>query len=433
MQKTKIIFLFFFFSFEVFSQSTYPSLKLKTRFNTYLNYKGSLSSYVQITDKDVRIYKNRQDKLQGKVELLISFNEITTFNCLIKNVSTDSVEAIILRKGCKTWDLAAKEKIEKLCQKEKQLVLEKKLLSGKRIAIDPGHIAGDLKMAWIEQKYLRFLKDSIPDLPSDSVRVAEGILTFATAQILKHQLEEQGADVLLTRKDSATSFKLTYQEWLRLKKTTTLDSLKALSFIDSTKYNQLQSEDEKTFFWDFFRDYELAERVKTINNYKPDLTIIIHYNVDEKNKGWSKPSDNNFCMAFVPGALTSDAFKSTLGKINFLRLLLSTDFSRSEKIAGLTVKEFSKQLGVTVAQRNDAEYLKTSCLKSSKQGVFCRNLILCRLVNSPLVYGECLYQDNKNEYFELSKTDKNYYGVSTNSRIKCVSDAYFNAIMQYFN
>ena len=25
-------------------------------------------------------------------------------------------------------------------------------------------------------------------------------------------------------------------------------------------------------------------------------TIIIHYNVDEKNKPWNKPSSKNFCM-----------------------------------------------------------------------------------------------------------------------------------------
>jgi hypothetical protein len=48
------------------------------------------------------------------------------------------------------------------------------------------------------------------------------------------------------------------------------------------------------------------------------------------------------------------------------------------------------------------------------------------------VYGECLYQDNKNEYLELSKADKTYYGINTNTRVKAVSDAYFNAIMQFY-
>ncbi|MBK6835948.1 MAG: N-acetylmuramoyl-L-alanine amidase [Bacteroidetes bacterium] len=172
--------------------------------------------------------------------------------------------------------------------------------------------------------------------------------------------------------------------------------------------------------------------MKVINKHKPDLTIIIHYNVDEKNTDWVRPTDKNFCMAFVPGGMNADALKGITGKTNVLRLLLTDDFPLSEKISDLAVKEFSKQLGTQVAKKTDADYLKDNCISSSKQGVFCRNLALCRLVKSPLVYGECLYQDNKNEYLELSTADKSYYGITTNSRVKAVSDAYFNAIMQFY-
>lgn len=432
MLKIKLSLFFCFCVVCVYGQKTGLSLKLETRMNTYLSFKGSLNPYVKITETDIRLYKTTQDKLNDKVELLLSFDEIPTFNQLMKNASNDSIEAILKRKGKNVWGEEVKKDLWEKYRTESSNPFNGLLLSGKRIVIDPGHIAGNFETALIEQKYLRFLKDSVADLPTDSIHIAEGVLTFATAQILKKQLEEQGASVFLTRQDNKSSFGTTYQDWFLKRKTIVLDSLLDVGVIEKAKYNKIKKENEKDFFWDFFRDYELANRVKVINNYKPDLTIIIHYNVDEKNKDWVRPTDKNYCMAFVPGAMSAEALKNTLGRANFLRLLLSDDYVLSEKISDLTVKEFSKHLGINVAQKKDADYLKDNCLSSSKQGVFCRNLALCRLVKSPLVYGECLYQDNKEEYFELSKNDKTFYGISTNQRVKQVSDAYFNAIIQYF-
>jgi len=431
MLKMKLSIVFCLLFSACFAQR-HLTLKYETRLHTYLTFKGSLSPFIKITESDARVYKNNQDKLSDKPEFIIAFDEIKTFEQLVKNAPNDSIEAILKRKGKTKWSNKQKSEIELVYENEERDATENKPLSGKRILIDPGHIAGNFEMSVLEQKYLRFVKDSVPELPVDSIHISEGILTFATAQILKKQLEEQGALVWLTRDDNKTSFGITYQEWLTSRKKIVLDSLEECGAMEKSKNNKLKKEDEKTFFWDFFRDYELANRVKVINKHKPDLTIIIHYNVDEKNKDWVRPTDKNFCMAFVPGGMNADALKNTLGKANVLRLLLTDDFPLSEKISDLTVKEFSKQLGNQVAKKTDADYLKDNCISSSKDGVFCRNLALCRLVKSPLVYGECLYQDNKNEYLDLSKADKTYYGISTNSRVKAVSDAYFNAIMQFY-
>lgn len=431
MLKIKLSIFFCFLLSFCFAQREL-ALKYETRLHTYLTFKGSLSPFIKITETDARVYKSNQDKLNDNPEFIIAYDEIKTFEQLVKNAPNDSIEAILKRKGKTKWSKKTKSEIQILYENEDRDASENKPLSGKRILIDPGHIAGNFEMSVIEQKYLRFVKDSVPNLPVDSIHISEGILTFATAQILKKQLEEQGALVWLTRDDNKTSFGITYQEWLSTRKQIVLDSLLECGAMEKTKYNKLKKEDEKTFFWSFFRDHELANRVKVINKNKPDLTIIIHYNVDEKNTDWVRPTEKNFCMAFVPGGMNTDALKGINGKANVLRLLLTDDFPLSEKISDLTVKEFSKQLGNQVAKKTDADYLKDNCISSSKQGVFCRNLALCRLVKSPLVYGECLYQDNKNEYLELSKADKTYYGINTNTRVKVVSDAYFNAIMQFY-
>jgi hypothetical protein len=49
-----------------------------------------------------------------------------------------------------------------------------------------------------------------------------------------------------------------------------------------------------------------------------------------------------------------------------------------------------------------------------------------------LVYGECLYQDNIIEMYNLSKQDKTYYGISTNERVYQVAKSYYEAILLYY-
>jgi N-acetylmuramoyl-L-alanine amidase len=404
----------------------------QNRFNNYLNFKGSLTPYVSITGKDVRIYKNAADKAQDEPELLIDYSEIKTFEYLLKYAPQDSIESILKRKGADKWSKRTVGELLIQYEEEPRQLKPTKPLEGKKILIDPGHIAGNHDMAWMEQKYICFRKDSCPALPVDSIRLQEGVLTFATASILKKRLEEQGASVVLTRGENKTVFGVTYYDWLDFRKKKVLDSLKIKGELDAAKHKHLLGLDERDFFWEFFRDFELAARARYINKQNPDLTIIIHYNVDEKNTAWSRPSDKNYTMVFMPGAMSSDVFRSYNGKLNFLRLLLTDDLPLSEKISSLTLQEFNKQLGVTPAEKKDAQYLEDNCISTVQKGVFCRNLALCKSVKSPLVYGECLFQDNKDEYLELSRSDKTYYGIRTNARVKAVSDAYYNAILQFY-
>ncbi len=432
MLKLKLPLLLALLAVSIASFGQAKSLLFQKRFNDYLNFNGSLTPYVSISDKDVRIYKNSNDKNSDSPELMIDFSEIRIFEYLLKYAPQDSIDAILKRKGKKKWGKKKIAEMQILYEEEPHYYKVVKPLDGKKIVIDPGHIAGNADMAFIEQKYLRFVKDSFPQLPVDSIKLQEGVLTFATASILKKQLEEQGAIVVLTRGDNKTVFGITYQEWVNQRKKTVLDSLKNNGELDASKHKRLLGLDTKTLFWDFFRDYELGARARFINKQNPDLSIIIHYNVDEKNVPWSKPSDKNYSMVFMPGAFNSETIKSINGKANFLRLLLTEDLPLSEKISDLTVKEFSKTLSIPIATKADADYLKENCLSPNNNGVYCRNLALCRNVKAPLVYGECLYQDNHKEYMELSKKDKTYYGVQCNSRVKAVSDAYFNAIMQFY-
>ena len=225
----------------------------------------------------------------------------------------------------------------------------------------------------------------------------------------------------------------TYEEWLKTYKKKTLDSLLSIKKITAQKHKQLIGANPTVLFSSFFKDYELQHRAAVINAFAPDLTVIIHYNVDEKNVAWKKPSDKNFCMAFIPACLTADNLKTIEGKINLLRLLLCSDIDESEKISGLVVNQLSKQLNIPIANKTDASYLSEHCLGSPTKGVYSRNLALCRMVKSPLVYGECLYQDCENEYYALTQNTETVYGIKTNKRVALAAQSFYNAILEYYS
>ena len=433
MNIIKCICLFCLLAIQVNAQQKINKQIIENRLYQYLDFNGSLSKLIKVSSSDIKIFTTENDVKKNNPSLLLAFDEIEFFNLLIEKLPLDSVAILLKNKKNNLW--TEKER-DFFFSKYSSTKIEKnttKKLEGIKIAIDPGHIAGNHAMALIEGKNLKFSKKNYPQLKKDSILIAEGILTFATAQILKAQLENDGAEVFLTRSENLTAFGLTYDEWLIKNKNKFLDSLFASGKISLSKKEALKKKNKKEFFYDFFRDIDLLKRAELINKFKPDASIIIHYNVDEKNHNWEKPTTKNFCMAFIPGAFDAKILQTDIARTNLIRLLLSNHLSLSEKLSSLTVNEFHKKLTIPIATKKDADYLLNNCKYASKEGVYCRNLALCRLIQSPLVYGECLYQDNLNEYEILSKTDKIYFGIKTNDRVKQVADAYYEAILNYFN
>ncbi len=408
---TSLVFILSTLAFTAISQNY---TQIKNRFDNYLNYQGRLNKLVEI-DPDKIIFYNTQKQ----VEFTLATANWQKFAYLLKNLPEDSLEKIFLHKN--TLD---KYSLPKADHKKKKLTV--------KIMIDPGHIAGNMNMAHIEQKFLHFTKHNYPALKQDSLDIAEGMLTFQTATVLKNMLEKKGATVSLTRQENFTSFGCTYEEWTKKHKKHTLDSLLSANKITAQRHKQLVSETSSKFFISFFKDYELQQRAKVINAYKPDLTIIIHYNVNEKNTDWKKPSDKDFCMAFIPGCLIADNLKNVSSKINLLRLLLTDDLDESEKISSSVVNQLCMQLDIQAAKKTDASYLSEHCISAPSAGVYSRNLALCRLVQTPLVYGECLYQDSENECYELSKNTETFNGITTNKRVILAAKSFYNAIIQFY-
>ena len=422
----RALLIFLFLAHYTFAQTTLKQCKY--RFDNYLNFRGSLNHRVEF-QKDVIYIKDGS----GKKIVAVYVAELTVLAKFFANNSFAKQEKFIKFKGIKKLSLAQRDSIlSKTPDKRKTVKQDKSLpLSGYRVAIDPGHSAANLTDAQIEQKFLYFVKDSI-NHPLDTIKLFESVLTFNTAQLLQKMLEEQGAKVFLTRsQNNFTSFNCTYTSWLINHKQRILDSLKKADKLPVAKYNKLLKMNDHDVFWEFFRDFDLNNRAKIINDFNPHASVIIHYNVDEKNEPWKQVSKKDLTMAFIGGAFTSDNLDKADNLIHFLRLLVTDELNQSEILASLTVNNFTNNLDIPIASQFDANYLKDNCLVTMSPGIFSRNLNLCRLVNSPLVYGEALYQDNEKECEMLMKTDQNYKGIKTNERLLNVAKSYYQSVLLF--
>lgn len=421
----KFVVVFYFIVPFAYAQSM---KQCKHRFDTYLNFRTSLNKVV-IFEKDVIYFLD----VDGNKELAIYAEELKLMASFFEHANLKKQEALIKSKGLKKYSKRQRDSIFIFIDDRKSVSrdLHQLPLQGYRVAIDPGHFGTNLADAQIEQKYLYFVKDSVAN-PNDSVKLFESTLTFHTAKILQIMLEAKGAKVMLTRDQANfTSFNCTYQDWIKKHKSKSLDSLLRSDLISKEKYSKLQTCSDHTLFWEFFRDYDLANRSAKINQFNPHASAIIHFNVDEKNEPWKKFTGKNFTMAFIGGAFTAENLSNPETRLNFLRLLFTQQLNQSEKIAKQTVSNFHKKLNIPLAKQSDAEYLQNSCLSTHSSGVFCRNLALCRRIASPLVYGESLYQDNEKEAVQLMKSDLDLYGLKTNARLMSVAGSYYEALFDF--
>lgn len=417
-----------FFCLLVLCSQAQTLQQCRQRFDTYLNFQGSLNSTVKF-EKDALYLLSG-----GKKDFAVYADEIGLLSDFFRYSTLKQQEQLVRAKGLKRLSRSQADSLARLVkQRDKKISGTPELpLMGYRIALDPGHFSTNLADAQSEQKYLYFVPDTV-NHRTDTVKIFESLLTFNTAHILKNMLEEKGATVFVTRSQASfTSFNCTYPDWIRFHRKRTLDSLKQNGSLSAEKHRKLLNCNNYTLFWEFFRDYDLVNRANKINAFAPDITLIIHYNVDEKNAPWKQHTKKNFSMTFIGGAFTAENLGRTEGRLNFIRLLLTDQLNHSEDLSARTVANFNKLLEIPIARAVDAEYLKNNCLITASPGVFCRNLALCRKVNTPLVYGESLYQDNEKETGRLMRTDLDLYGIKANERLHKVAQSYYEAARQYF-
>jgi len=381
-----------------------------------------LNNFYLIDSNSVNIFK---DTISKEILFKIYFDEVPQFLELFNNYSDSTIIKILIDKKEKC--LPNSNLIENSVSEQNN---DNQLLKGKKIAIDPGHFAGNFKEGIFEGKAFKI----------GDKKIYESKLNYSTALFLKDSLEKLGATVFLTiNKHGNTSYDKTFDEWFEQDLEFYLNQEFKNKNISEKLYNEfITSKPKNKIFLKFFRDLEIRERASKINKFKPDLTIIIHYDIDYEN--WKKnidckvqPSKNNIFTAFVSGAFTTNELESNSSKLHFLRLIVDSTFEKSCLLANCIAQRMSKLNNININKNITNLPWEKGAKYTNFVGVYSRNLGLTRMVNSPLCYCEGFYQDNEYEYEQITNETIKIYDIMASKRTQEVALCYLAGIICYFD
>lgn len=399
------------------------------RIRCFLDPKGELRDFYAVDGVGIRVFAAVDSAAQVVPEFSVRWDQVEDLSSLMGSLNIDEAIRVLgltplpARSSTKTSAPSLSASLRDSGASGR--------LVGLRIALDPGHIAGDLEMARLEQKFV-VMPGMSGTGKAPETSLIEGQLTLVTAILLRDLLQREGAEVFLTREEgNMTAFGKSYAEWIRDDLLFALDEEVASGKLTSSSADRLRRLDKRGLFLEFFRDLELRQRARIINGFQPDLTVVIHYNVDEANVGWTRPTRKNFCMAFIGGNLTVEDLRNREYRLTFLRWALFNDLECSERLSAAIVQTLAATLRVPLARTKDADYLAERCISTSSPGVFCRDLALTRLVRGPLAYVEALYQDNRYETKRLMDRSVPVGVMMTSKRVRQVAQGIFAGILDY--
>lgn len=274
-------------------------------------------------------------------------------------------------------------------------------LRGLRIALDPGHMGG---RTWdkISGKYV-----------SDGKRwVSEGDINLAVCLLLKKDLENLGAQVLITHTNFAPVSRLNYQTfnirpwaqqelrylslepWFQALLTAAPagPSLNA-AFDQSANVQKLFSESSR---WQYFnKRADLDARVDMMQAFNPDITIYVHH--DTAGDAGVSPNSPNKTRAFVPGSFGPTELANRASRKYITRHLLDKEaWELSVHMIRTTLKQINKRMGIPTAKTDGSESTKV------EDGIFARNLVVPRKMhNTVTAYWEMFFYDRTDEFNAL--------------------------------
>ena len=408
------------------------------KMNHYMDRDSALRDFYSMDIFGVSIFADANAKKMNHPEYRVTWQELPIYKNLIANAPRYEAMNTMLAKGEKSFSPDVQKDFSSVPEILKFNPTDQQPLKGLRIALDPGHTAGDTATGRMEDKFLLFKMYDPKNKDTVTVSLAEGMLTWNTANMLAVTLRAEGAEVFMTRTTAnSNALGKSFEQWKKEDYRRELDSLLKIypTDIHLRKLKSGKLRDDNSIFRYVFKDVELRKRAELINDFHPDLTIIIHFNVDDQNKPWTKPTNKNFCMTFVGGSFQAGELSDSERRFDFLRLLLTDDIENSTIAAGHAALEFQSELDVSLAKQNDASYLKQYCIPEIYPGVFCRNLSLTRMIQGTLIYGETLYQDNAKECLRLSSDPSlSAEGIRPENGDDClkqVADAYNEAILDW--
>jgi N-acetylmuramoyl-L-alanine amidase len=279
-------------------------------------------------------------------------------------------------------------------------------LRGLRVAIDPGHMGDD----WdgITGKYVK---------DNNGNYLSEGVMALQTSLLLQSELKALGAQVVLTRTDTvpATNMNIkdlpvakfaqaelleqVYSPWfLKLLGAGTGNAL-FNAFDNSAERKKIWSEKSRANY--FILKEDLWARADKINNFNPDIVLIIHFDVLPSagdGHGLNAKAPNQ-TKVFVPGAYFDVEFGSRKARKQFAKKLLDqTQWDESIHLSSEILNQFKSQMGLTFPSASSNSI-------PVAPGIFARNLTLPRFIHAPATaYLECLFYNRPQEFQALIDT-----------------------------
>lgn len=382
--------------------------KYTQKIKQYLAKDQEVSQYVSLNDTALLIYDLPQSNPQRKIEFVLTWENAPKYAEILSHNPHQAQAFYLANKSFEEIEIKKWES-KSMAQNPTNQVLE-----GFKIALDPGHIAGDLETARMEGRMIDI------HWQGEKYTFFESKLVWFTAKILAQKLENLGAEVLLTRNDySLTALDISFEDWYK-------------QYVANQKSRGQKPLPESYAFAKELKKKDFEARVEKINDFNPDLTMILHYNVDATNVRWKKPTQKNNSMAFVGGSIMQGELGKKKRRFHFLRLLLTKNIENSIVFSSKILESLENKLNIPIIPpKNQQSYLPKNCLQTDEKGVYARNLSLTREIFSTLCYIEPLYQDNAKELLFLNEKNLNFMGEKLPQRIDAVADSYFQGILVY--
>jgi hypothetical protein len=312
-------------------------------------------------------------------------------------ISVDSTEAVIQEDASHRFvlrfapDLQMRKPIPRYWTSVNQLNPNNEaILSGIKIAIDPGHLGG--KWAQMEERWFQI---------GSSLPVTEGDLTLRVAQILAPRLRSLGAEVAFVRSAPGpvtdarpTELQVEAEASLRDRGVTNVLSTYAGPG-DPNREDSIPWEAERLFY----RVAEIHARAGIVNEkIKPDLALCLHFNAEP----WGDPThptlvSENHLHLLVNGAYSTAELGYDDERFAMLLKLLNRAYPEE-----LAVGEFVAGSMARVTGLPPYSYSGSNARSVGSSGyVWARNLLANRLYECPVIYIEPYVMNNREVFARI--------------------------------
>jgi N-acetylmuramoyl-L-alanine amidase len=300
-----------------------------------------------------------------------------------------------------------------------------RVLSGLKIALDPGHIGG--QWAKMEERWFKV---------GDTAPVEEGEMTLRVAKTLAPKLRALGARVSFVRQKNEPVTPFRPDDF----KAAARGVLRA-GGAENPREDFDGPDDplkDQTVRWQseilFYRNSEIRQRAKLVNaRLQPDLVLCLHFNAeawgDERNPTFI---DKNHLHLLVNGSYLEAEVASDDKRFEMMRRLLSRTYDEEIKIADTVAAAMAKK-----TELPPYEYKTDNVTRVGTSGyVYARNLVATRLYQCPVVYFEPYVMNNSEVASRIQAGDydgtRSINGVERPSIYREYADSVVEGLVEYY-